>query len=877
MTPEERVGQLFLVSFQGAEISSESEIYTLITEYHIGGVTLLAENDNFAPAPDTLSAAYETISTLQRAEWESSLVFHTDSETGEQRSNVYIPLFVALTQEGGGAPYDQILSGFPPLPNEMAIGATWLPDLAEQSGEVLGKELAALGVNLYLGPSLDVLESPNPGGGGDLGTRVFGGDPYWVGEMGKAFIRGLHQGGGGRLISVAKHFPGRGSSDRLPEEEVATVRKSLEQLKQIELAPFFAVTGGASSSESTTDGLLVSHIRYQGFQGNIRATTRPVSFDPQALTQILALPSFASWRENGGLIVSDNLGSNAVREFYEQGGAQFPARLVARDAFLAGNDLLYLGNILSSDEPDSYHTVLSILDFFARKYREDPAFAQRVDESVLRILDIKLRMYPSWVLSTVLPPKNALHALDDGEQISFEIARNAATLISPSPADLDVVLPEPPAQHDRILFITDVQTYRQCSLCPEEDALGVRSLEDAVIRLYGPGSGGQTRRGNLSSYSFDDLRALLENAESASFLESDLYAADWVILSLSASRNEGANLIRRFLSERQNTLRNKRILLFAFTAPYYLDATDISKLTAYYGLYSATPPFVEVAARLIYRELSPLGTLPVSVPGIGYDLITATTPDPAQMITLSLDLPAPETNATESAVTPEPTPVPLFRVGDTIAVRTGVILDHNGHPVPDGTIVHFSLTLGGDSGIIQQLDAETVRGIARASFRLDKPGMLRIDAMSEPARVSETLMLDVSQESPAAVTIIAPLPTETETPTPSAAQPNSRVSRNLFVTAEGAPTFQSWILVFVTLLGGAWLAYLAGAARKTRRSGIRWALTGMLGGLLAYTYLALGLPGSETWTLGGGISAILGISLAGELAGWGIGWLWGRR
>jgi len=177
MTPEERVGQLFLVSFQGAEISSESEIYTLITEYHIGGVTLLAENDNFAPAPDTLSAAYETISTLQRAEWESSLVFHTDSETGDQRSNVYIPLFVALTQEGGGAPYDQILSGFPPLPNEMAIGATWLPDLAEQSGEVLGKELAALGVNLYLGPSLDVLESPNPGGGGDLGTRVFGGDP----------------------------------------------------------------------------------------------------------------------------------------------------------------------------------------------------------------------------------------------------------------------------------------------------------------------------------------------------------------------------------------------------------------------------------------------------------------------------------------------------------------------------------------------------------------------------------------------------------------------------------------------------------------------------------------------------------------------------
>ena len=64
---------------------------------------------------------------------------------------------------------------------------------------------------------------------------------------------------------------------------MATVRKSLEELKQVELAPFFAVTGDATSPESTTDGLLLSHIRYQGFQGNIRATTKPVSFDAQAL------------------------------------------------------------------------------------------------------------------------------------------------------------------------------------------------------------------------------------------------------------------------------------------------------------------------------------------------------------------------------------------------------------------------------------------------------------------------------------------------------------------------------------------------------------------------------------------------------------------
>ena len=875
MTPEERVGQLFLVTFQGTDTSQDSQIYSLITEHHIGGVALLAENDNFVAAPDTLPAAYEMIANLQRAEWASSLGIYTDPQTGARRAKVYIPLFVAISQEGGGAPGDQILEGFEPLPSPMAIGATWNPSLAEQSGALMGQELASLGINLYFGPSLDVLESPNPGSGGDLGTRVFGGDPYWVGEMGKAFIAGIHEGGNDRILVIAKHFPGRGSSDRLPEEEVATVRKSLEQLKQIELAPFFAVTGNAPSAEAMTDGLLVSHIRYQGFQGNIRATTRPVSFDPNALSQILALPSFASWRESGGLVVSDNLGSKAVRDFYEQSSTEFSARIVARDSFLAGNDLLYLGNIRSDDSPDTYETILSILDFFAKKYREDPAFAQRVDESVTRILEAKYRLYPSRMLSATIPPQGGYKDIASASQTSFEIARNAATLLSPSPADLDAVLPHPPSQRDRILFLTDVQTFRQCSGCPEESQLGVRSLEDAVIHLYGPSAGGQTRRANLASYSFDDVRALLDSpgSEAAASLEADLRAANWIILSLVSPQNGSPELIRRFLSERQNTLQNKHILLFSFTAPYYLDATDISKLTAYYGLYTAAPPFVEVAARLIYRELPPLGTLPVSVSGIGYDLMIATTPDPAQLITLSLDVPPSETPS-DGTSTPEPTPVPLFRVGDSIAVRTGVILDHNGNPVPDGTIVHFILTVGG--GTVQQVDAETVGGVARASFRLEQDGLMSIDATSEPARVSESLRLDVSKETAAAVTIIAPYPTETETPSPAAPNPPKEPSKIRFVAEDGFPTAQAWMLVFALLLVGAWSIYLAGASLQTRRIGLRWALAGTTGGFLAYTLLLLGIPGSAAWIQGGGIAAIAGIALLGEAVGWGAAWLWGK-
>src|SRR5690606_1324428 len=134
---------------------------------------------------------------------------------------------------------------------------------------------------------------------------------------------------------------------------------------------------------------------------------------------------------------------------------------------------------------------------------------------------------------------------------------------------------------------------------------------------------------------------------------------------------------------------NKRVIVFAFGAPYYLDATDISKLTAYYALYSKTDPSVEVAARILFQDLfaAGSGSLPVSVAGVGYDLDIATSPDMNQIITLVID--SPGVPVEPDLGTLEPTPAPVFRVGDTIPLRTGVIYDRNNTPVPDGTTVRF--------------------------------------------------------------------------------------------------------------------------------------------------------------------------------------------
>ena len=872
MTPEERVGQLFLVTFAGTDTGGTSIVYDLIVNQHVGGVVLLASNDNFAMTPDTGSAARDLTRRLQQVEWNSSVRPPSDPLTGGPVSRAYIPLFIATIQDGDGPPGDQILSGIAPLPSAMAIGATWSPELAREVGAITGQEIAGLGFNMLLGPSLDVLENPSATSANDLGTGVFGGDPFWVSLMGSAYVSGLHEGAQDRLLVVPKFFPGRGSADRLGDQEVATVRKSLEELQQIELAPFFAVTQGNTEATGRADGLLLSHIRYQGFQGNIRATTKPVSFDAQALGSILSLPEFAAWRDEGGLIISDNLGTNAVRHFYST-GTEFAARTVARDAFVAGNDLLYLGSIVSSDAPDNYATVLDIIGFFARKYREDPGFAQMVDAAVLRILSEKHQLYGRFDLTTVLLQPAGADLSEAASAVSLEVASRSATLLSPAPQDLASILQTPPRTRDRIVFFTDSSPAKQCSTCAEAPALAVEALQRAVVTLYGPESANQTSSFRLSSYPLEDA-AKYAAGESPPYLAEDLFGAGWIVFSLVDNSRDQAGLISSFLAQEQDLLRDKRVILFAFGAPTYLDATDISRLTAYYALYSKQPAFVEVAARLLFQEITPVGASPVSVPGLGYDLRSVTAPNPDQIITLALDLPLAVTATGEP--TPPATPVPLYKIGDTIGIRTGTIKDHNGHQVPDGTVVTFSMELVGEGGtILHQEEATTTQGVARVAFALEKPGLIEIHATSDPARVSQVVQLDVSSlGQPAAVTVIVPQLTAAVEEAPGAT-PAARGDD--YVTPSGGLRFSAWAATIMLLLAGAWVIGFAGTRIAGQQWGIRWGLAALAGGLLPYNYIALRLPGGQSFAADAGIGGIILLSVAGLLAGWGASWIWWRN
>jgi len=331
--------------------------------------------------------------------------------------------------------------------------------------------------------------------------------------------------------------------------------------------------------------------------------------------------------------------------------------------------------------------------------------------------------------------------------------------------------------------------------------------------------------------------------------------------------------IHRILNERPDLTSGKEVVVFAFNAPYFLDATDISKLTAYYGLYSKTPAFVDVAARILFGELTPLGALPVSVPGSGYDLTQALSPEPSQVIPLRLDIPEAEQFLSETEIADA---LPMFEKGDTLPLVTGEIYDHNRHIVKDDTPVEFVFTTGGDGGLVQQISTVTRDGVARATYQINATGLLQIQVRSGQALTSEILLLDISSGGAVAITAIVPTPVTTQIVQPTTSpSPTPEITPSPALDERDTPDFITWLISMILIWAIAAGIYFLGQSRLSIVWGLRWGLLAAVGGILMYIYLSLGFPASQL-IMSGGMVGMLSAIGAGSLAGWGIGWIWQR-
>ncbi|MDR2157293.1 MAG: glycoside hydrolase family 3 C-terminal domain-containing protein [Clostridiales Family XIII bacterium] len=85
------------------------------------------------------------------------------------------------------------------FPTVATVANSWDTDLAEEIGKAIGREAAAQGVNVLLGPGLNIKRNPLCG----RNFEYFSEDPYLSGKMAAAYVSGIQQNG---VAACPKHY-----------------------------------------------------------------------------------------------------------------------------------------------------------------------------------------------------------------------------------------------------------------------------------------------------------------------------------------------------------------------------------------------------------------------------------------------------------------------------------------------------------------------------------------------------------------------------------------------------------------------------------------------------------------------------------------------
>ena len=133
----------------------------------------------------------------------------------------------------------------------MGVAATGRVDLAYEVNKATASQLSACGINLMLGPVLDVLSNARDQ---PLGVRSVSDDPQEVSQYGIMAMNGIRDAG---VACAGKHFPTYGSLDFAGSSlEMPVITQTLEQLSLSALVPFRDAIASGS-----LDGVFVGGVR----------------------------------------------------------------------------------------------------------------------------------------------------------------------------------------------------------------------------------------------------------------------------------------------------------------------------------------------------------------------------------------------------------------------------------------------------------------------------------------------------------------------------------------------------------------------------------------------------------------------------------------
>ncbi|MET7449425.1 glycoside hydrolase family 3 N-terminal domain-containing protein [Streptomyces sp. NPDC005508] len=271
------------------------------------------------------------------------------------------------------------------LPVNLAVGATWNPELYEEAAALAAGQLRARGGHVALVSALDLVRDPRWG----RAEECFGEDPYLAARFTEALVRGVQGPDGDRIGPdragvVLKHFAGQGAT--VGGRNSAATELGARELHEIHLVAALAgVRAGAA-------GVMAAYNEFDGV---------PCAASHHLLTGIL--------RERwgfGGLVMADGLAIDRL------------ARL-AGDPVAAGALALRAGTDLSLWD-DCYPRL-------AEAVRRGLVEESTLDTAVGRVLALKFR------LGLFERPYTGVREAEDPtpvEQLSERVARESVTLLA---------------------------------------------------------------------------------------------------------------------------------------------------------------------------------------------------------------------------------------------------------------------------------------------------------------------------------------------------------------------------------------------------------------------------------------------------------------
>ncbi|MCQ9367298.1 glycosyl hydrolase [Brevibacterium sp. 91QC2O2] len=280
MDTAELAGSVVIAQYDGTDPQTAQD---LVEKNHLAGAIVMGYNLPQTPTADAVRTTTRTI--------------------GEARGDRAWPVFIGVDQEGGPvARLKDAATGYPPL---MAAGAARDAKTITAAYSGQGGELRELGFTADFAPDADVtIGAADP----TINIRSAGDDPKAVGKTVAAAITGYNTAG---VASSAKHFPGHGALTVDSHSELPVSKKSIKQMKKLDLVPFTA------ADEAGVPMTMVGHI---GLPGN---TDVPASLSP-AVYKALRAQGF------DGVAVTDALNMGAIKE---------PAGQETVKAIRAGADL----------------------------------------------------------------------------------------------------------------------------------------------------------------------------------------------------------------------------------------------------------------------------------------------------------------------------------------------------------------------------------------------------------------------------------------------------------------------------------------------------------------------------------------------------------